>query len=209
MGGPISILLSNPLVGVVVILSIILAISIHEYAHAKMADFLGDPTPGLEGRLTIDPRAHLDIFGSIMILLVGFGWGKPVRFDQYNLKNPRKDAMKIAFVGPLSNIMMALLASIILKLIQAFSSFDLEFVVMTLQYFIQLNIGLAIFNLLPVEPLDGFKVVAGLLPENQAQKWQTLAPYGMIFLVLLVFIPPAPGLQLVTGISRWIMQFLL
>ncbi len=209
MGGPISILISNPIVGLIVIVSIMFAISIHEYAHAKMADFLGDPTPGLEGRLTIDPRAHLDLFGSIMILIVGFGWGKPVRFDPYNLENPRKDSMKIAFAGPLSNIMMALVASIILKLLQTFVNFDLQFVEMTLKYFINLNIGLALFNLLPVEPLDGFKVVAGLIPEEQAEKWQTLAPYGMIFLIFLVFIPPAPGLQLVSGISQWIMQFLL
>lgn len=209
MNGPFFLLLSNPIFGLFYILSLVVAITVHEFAHAKMADSLGDPTPRIEGRLTLDPRAHLDVFGSIMILFVGFGWGRPVRFDPYNLTNPRTDAMKIAFAGPISNIMMALGAAIVVKVVAILTPGLSSLTEAMLGLFIQLNVYLAVFNMLPVEPLDGFKVVAGLLPHDQAEKWQTLAPYGMIFLLLLVFLPPAPGIQLVSTVSRWILQFLL
>jgi len=209
MGGLFFRLFDSPLLALIDIAAIVIAITIHEFAHAKVADSLGDPTPSLEGRVTLDPRAPLDKWGSLMILLVGFGWGKPVRFDAYNLENPRIDTMKIALAGPVSNVALALFVSIVFKMLLIVSPVLNPLIVEAFVGLITLNIYLAIFNLLPIEPLDGFKVVGGLLPPEQAEKWQTLAPYGMIFLLLLVFLPPAPGIQLVTGVSAWIINLLL
>lgn len=208
MGGIFFDLFQSPIVVLVYLACIVIALSVHEFAHAKMADMLGDPTPRLRGRLTLDPRAHLDIWGSIMFLFAGFGWGKPVPFDLYNLKDPRKDAMKIAFAGPLSNIILALCASILFKI-----SFlilpDLPGIFQAIaELFIRLNVTLAVFNLLPIEPLDGFKVVGGLLPADQAAKWYTLAPYGMIFLFLLI-IPMGPGPSIVGSYLQTVGGFLL
>src|SRR3972149_11313525 len=104
---------------VVFLVSLIISITIHEFAHGFAADKLGDPTPRIQGRLTLNPKAHLDPFGTIMILLVGFGWGKPVQFDPYNLKDPRRDAALISLAGPASNIILAILLSIILRLLSA------------------------------------------------------------------------------------------
>ena len=111
---------SGPLVFLIVFISLILVVSIHEFAHAFVADRLGDSTPKLQGRLTLNPLAHLDLFGTILLLLVGFGWGKPVMFDPYNLKNPRRDAALISLAGPTSNLLFAILAAIIYRIVLAF-----------------------------------------------------------------------------------------
>lgn len=204
-------LFTSPLSALIYIAFLVIAITVHEFAHAKMADALGDPTPGLQGRLTLNPRAHLDLWGSLFILLTGFGWGRPVQFDPYNLRDPRKDAMKIAIAGPLSNILMALAISIFVKIAGILAP-DLIFIEQLGAFFISLNVGLAIFNLIPVEPLDGFKVVGGLLPEEQAQKWYSLSRYGMLFL-LLVIIPlgrgPTIAETFVSTIGGFILRFLI
>jgi Zn-dependent protease len=166
MHGLIFELFNSPILVVLYVVFIVIALSVHEFSHAKAADMLGDPTPRLQGRLTLDPRAHLDLWGSIIFLVAGFGWGKPVQFDPYNLKNPRQDAMKIALAGPLSNIIMALCVSIIFKLLYFIvPSFpDIFFAIAKI--FISLNVTLAVFNLIPIEPLDGFKIVGGLFSEE-------------------------------------------
>jgi len=166
----------------------VIVITVHEFFHAFAADRLGDPTPSLKGRLSLNPLVHLDPIGTILIFLAGFGWGKPVPFDPYNLKHPKKDSAVISFAGPLSNIIMAVLASIILRLILSLPALNTSFFFPeVLNAFIRLNILLAIFNLIPVHPLDGFKVVAGLLPHKYYDDWLTLERYGIIFLVLLIF----------------------
>jgi Zn-dependent protease len=209
MSGILSQFATNPILTLIDISVIVAVITVHEFAHAKTADSLGDPTPRLEGRVTLDPRAHLDFWGSLMIVLVGFGWGRAVRFDPFNLKDVRKDTLKIALAGPVSNIIMALCASLIYKLL-LFQVPDINLYISEFfKIFIVMNVYLAVFNMLPIEPLDGFKVVWGLLPEDQAQKWQTLAPYGFILLIFLVFFPPAPGIQIVTAVSRTILGLLL
>jgi len=180
-------LFSNPLLFVMMALSLVIAISIHEFAHAKMADFLGDPTPRIQGRVTLNPRAHLDLYGTLFLLLVGFGWGKPVQFDPFNLTNPRKDAALISIVGPLSNFSMALIGSILLR---SFIFFNIPLLI-TIGYIflvplISMNVLLGTFNLLPIHPLDGFKIVGGILRENQAREWYQLERYGMIFLIALI-----------------------
>lgn len=165
--------------------SLILAIGLHEFAHAFTADRFGDPTPRLQGRVTLNPIKHLDPLGTLMIVLVGFGWGKPVQFDPFNLQNPRKEAAIISIAGPLTNLGLALIASAIFYGAVAIGV-DSSILYIFLSIFIQLNIVLCFFNLIPVHPLDGFKIVGGILPEKQAYEWYGLERYGMIFLILLI-----------------------
>ncbi|MFH1601552.1 MAG: site-2 protease family protein [Candidatus Shapirobacteria bacterium] len=165
--------------------ALLIALSIHEYAHAKMADRLGDPTPRLSGRLTLNPFAHLDPLGTLALLLFHFGWGKPVPIDPYNLKNPRKDEALIALSGPASNIIMVLFLALISRLF-SFMPYELYLFIVTLAI---MNLGLGIFNLLPIGPLDGSKIFLGLLPADLADEWrQVLNQYGLIILILF-FLP--------------------
>lgn len=183
----ISYLLSNPLLFLVYAIALLIAITVHEFSHAYFADRLGDPTPGLQGRLSFNPLVHLDFTGLIFLLLFGFGWGKPVMFDPFNLKNPRRDAAIISFAGPLSNFVLALLLSIVLKLFLFFKlSFLTTIGLVIIPPIISLNVILGVFNLLPVHPLDGFKIVGGILPEEKAKEWYGLERYGLIFLLLLI-----------------------
>ena len=170
------------------IIALLVAITIHEFSHAWAADYLGDPTARLKGRISLNPLVHLDLFGTMFLLFFGFGWGKPVPFDPYNLKNPRKDAALISAAGPASNFILAILCSIVIKLLVFFNLSALytigSFILIPL---ITLNILLGVFNLLPISPLDGFKIVGGILSKEQAQSWYQLERFGMIFLLLLIF----------------------
>ncbi|MFS8158815.1 MAG: site-2 protease family protein [Candidatus Roizmanbacteria bacterium] len=182
----------NPLGIVIFLVMLVITVTVHEWAHAKAADELGDPTAEMEGRLTLDPRAHLDPLGSLMFLIAGFGWGKPVPFDPYNLRNPHRDSALIAFAGPFSNAVMASVAAVILFFAKKYTgSTPALFAQALLPLFISLNIRLGIFNLLPFAPLDGFKVVGGLLPKEQSREWYSLERYGIYF--LLFFILPFTG----------------
>ena len=183
----ISTLFSDPASFVIWIAALVIAITVHEFAHAWTAVRLGDPTPKLQGRLTLNPLAHLDPLGTIMLLLVRFGWGRPVQFDPYNLQNPRRDSAIISIAGPLSNFALAILFSILLRLaVQPFSPFF--FAASFLTPFIFLNVLLGLFNLIPIHPLDGGKILVGLLPAKEAAELDVfLQRYGVILLVLLVF----------------------
>lgn len=180
------------------ILAFAVAITIHETAHAWMADRLGDPTPRMMGRLSLNPLVHYDPVGTTLLLVlvtmramgipvIPFGWAKPVRFDPYNLKNPRRDAALISFAGPFSNLSLALVLSVIVRLVSIpFSPFSLLSGILI--PFIILNVVLAIFNLIPVHPLDGGKILVGLLPAKDAYEADRfLNKYGLIILFLLIF----------------------
>lgn len=170
------------------LIALLVAIAIHEFSHAYVADRLGDPTPRLAGRLKINPLVHLDPLGLFLILFFGFGWGKPVPFDPFNLKNPRRDSAYISLAGPLSNFILAFLLSLILKLLNFFYyPFFLNIGNFFLIPMINFNLILGIFNLLPIHPLDGFKIVGGFLPQNKAQEWYALERLGLVFLFLLIF----------------------
>ncbi len=181
-------LINNPLIFFIYLGSILIVIAIHEYAHAWMANYLGDPTAQIKGRLTLDPRAHIDPLGLFFLLFFGFGWGKPVPFDPFNLKNPKKDSGLIALAGPLSNFIFATLLSILLRL---FNFFNIK-ILLTIGFLffvplISINLVLGIFNLVPIAPLDGFKIVGALIPEEKSEEWYSLEKYGIIFLLLLFF----------------------
>jgi Zn-dependent protease len=190
---PLSRIIKKPMIFFIFLLNVvylIMAVSIHEFAHAFSADRLGDPTARAAGRLTLNPFAHIDPLGTIvlplsLLLLSGgsfaYGWGKPTPFDPYNLKNPRRDSGLISIAGPLSNLLLAVLVSIAIRLLPyAFSIF--------LTPLILINIALAIFNLVPIGPLDGQKIVFALLPRDLAYEFQTIMNrYGVLLLIFMIF----------------------
>lgn len=189
-------LFSNPISFVFYLISLFAALSVHEAAHAWMADRLGDPTARLQGRITLNPLKHIDLYGLIFLVFFGFGWGRPVEYDPFNLKNPRKDGAIISFAGPASNILFALILSIILRLFNLFQLSGLFIIGSYIAYpLIIMNVSLGLFNLIPIHPLDGFSIVGGILPREKAEEWLQLRRYGMIFLILLI-IPVGSGSML-------------
>tara|TARA_B100001250_G_scaffold175750_1_gene151136 strand:- start:4182 stop:4808 length:627 start_codon:yes stop_codon:yes gene_type:complete len=176
-----------PQILVLLIPSLIFALSFHEFSHAWMAKKCGDNTAASLGRLSLNPMAHLDLIGSIMILFVGFGWAKPVPVNSFSLNNPRKDMMKIAAAGPLSNLLLALIASLIFR-ISSIIGLNLDYL---LFYFIQINISLAVFNMIPISPLDGSQIFTGYLSKRNpdlAVKIQTYGPQVLLGLILFGYI---------------------
>ncbi len=186
----ISILSQSPLLFVIYLVALLMAIAVHEFSHAFVADKLGDPTPRLQGRVTLNPKAHIDLMGILFLFMFGFGWGRPVQFDPFNLISPRRDAALISVAGPISNLLIAVILSIVLR------ATSMSFLII----FIQLNVMLAVFNLLPIHPLDGFKIVGGLLPEDKAREWYQLERYGLLFLILLI-LPIGKGSMISSIIS--------
>lgn len=189
----IDLFFASPLLFLIIFPGLLLAITIHEFAHAWMADRLGDPTPRSQGRLTLDPRAHLDPLGTLAILLTRFGWGKPVEFDPYNLREPLRDSALIALAGPASNIIMAIILSLVLR----FVSLPWEWLAVGLLQVLIINVVLAIFNLVPVYPLDGSKIILALLPPQAALEYESfMHRYGMWLLIFIIF--PWNGASLVS-----------
>ncbi len=173
--------------------AILWAITIHEFAHGIVAYKLGDPTPKLQGRLTLNPLAHLDLLGFIALLLVKFGWAKPVVVNPRNFKklNPRWGEVLVAVAGPLANFLSALVSAVILKYFP-FSILPPEvgeplFLMLKSSLFI--NAAFGVFNLLPIPPLDGSKILEALLPYNLYLKYKQIEPYGPIILIILVISP--------------------
>jgi Zn-dependent protease len=160
--------------------SILIAITIHEFMHAWVAYYLGDNTPKNEGRVTLNPLAHLDPFGTIMLFLVGFGWGKPVMMNPNNFKNPRLGSALTGVAGPLSNFALALLLSFVYKVSLGVNPYLSLFLVTLIFY----NIVLMVFNLLPIPPLDGSHILAIWFPQVEDPKNSL---YGMAILVAFIF----------------------
>ena len=184
----LDLLFSQPILFFIWAFSLIIAVTVHEFAHAWTADYLGDPTARLAGRLSLNPLAHLDPIGSLMLLIAHIGWGKPVPVDPYNLDNPKRDQMLISLAGPGSNLILATLLALIGRIL--LPQFLFVFVPL-----IKLNVGLAVFNLLPIPPLDGSKILFGLLPYDLAQNYDNLTR-EMGILLLLVFLIPFGGSSL-------------
>ena len=168
------------------IIALIIAISVHEFSHALSAYRLGDNTAKNQGRLTLNPKAHLDPMGTIMIVFAGFGWGRPTPVSPWNLRIGEKAGMAVVSVaGPISNLIVALVTGIIYQFYMNSGSDSIQ-VARILLTVIQLNLVLAIFNLLPIAPLDGFKIVLGLLPRDAALSFAKTERYGMMILVLVI-----------------------
>lgn len=196
-------LLSNPILFLIWAIGLVMAISIHEFAHAKAADTLGDPTPRSQGRLTLNPLSHLDPLGTLALLFLGFGWGKPVMFDPYNLRNPLKDSALIALAGPVSNILLAIVLSLILKFVPGIDLLTSVFPII-----IFMNIMLAIFNLVPIFPLDGEKILGGLLPKELYYEYSSIMrQYGTIILILML-LPIAGGTSPISALISPAISFI-
>jgi|SRR3989344_4612748 len=188
---------------------------LHEVAHGYVADRLGDPTARLSGRLTLDPRRHIDPFMSIILPLIlvfsglpAIGAAKPVPVDPFNLKEGRKDIALVSLSGPLTNIVIAVIASFLIKFLLLIStgSVVVLFIMTFLTLVVQLNLLLAIFNLIPIPPLDGSKIFALLLPEEHANAYLSLGSIGMFLIFFLLFFPLG-GFSLGDLIFRTLLPF--
>lgn len=173
--------------------AIILALSLHEFAHARVAYAFGDPTAKDAGRLTLNPMKHLDVLGTAMLILCQFGWAKPVPVNAYYFQGNRyRKMMYVAAAGPISNILQALLMagllSILFQLVIHTQNTFTGWLFSFLSFMIYINLVLAVFNLLPIPPLDGSKILAGLLPERHTHILFTLERYGMLILLAGMFL---------------------
>jgi Zn-dependent protease len=198
-------LLSRPITIDVVIglialaIALILGITVHEFSHAAAATWLGDPLPRRQGRLTLAPLAHLDVMGSLMFVVGGFGWGKPVQYNPFALRaGPRSGPAIVAAAGPISNVILAILLAIPTRLIgfvllsglvgsaqPSPAGLELLSMLRTIVFYI---LVLGFFNLIPVFPLDGFTILLGLLPPQMADQFEQTRQYGILLLFALVFL---------------------
>ena len=163
---------------------LLFAITIHEYAHGRAALWLGDPTAKRMGRLSLNPLPHIDPFGAICLFLFNFGWAKPVPVDPRYFKDPKKGIIIMSLSGPFANLITAFLAGMLIRYV----FLPWEVYQMALVYLLFMNLGLGLFNLLPLPPLDGSHVLENLLPPHAAQKYREFGRYGPIFLILIVML---------------------
>jgi Zn-dependent protease len=194
--------LSNPVEFLLLIPPLLFALTVHEWSHGYTAMRLGDPTARLLGRLTLNPIAHLDPLGSILFLLPPhIGWAKPVPVDVRYLSHPRRDMMWIALAGPVSNILLATLFGTILRIIAAaqldWSGPAAAAVVKMIGWSVVLNLSLAIFNMIPIFPLDGSRVLTGLLPAAQAERYRSFDAYGPMVLLGIILIGSISGVSVI------------
>ena len=186
---PITILLTIP--------GVLIGLSFHEFAHAIVSDRLGDPTPRNQGRLTLSPLPHIDIIGFILIAIVGFGWAKPVQINTRYYRNPRRDEILVSIAGPLMNLAVAFIFTVFIKISLVISLDSMvsgnlyQAIINILFYTIHINIMLFVFNLIPIPPLDGFHVLANIIPARNYKIVYTLERYGFIILILIVVTPAA------------------
>lgn len=201
-------------------LCLLFSLSMHEAAHALTADWCGDPSPRLMGRVTLNPLAHIDPIGTVLLPLfmtfyhVGYllGWAKPVPFNPVNLRNMRRDPVLIAVAGPLSNLLIAAVAAIALRLVVMFMGVDVLFggspVTFILHYLIELNLLLMLFNILPVPPLDGHYVLHYFLPPGGQRVLDSIGPFGILIALVLINRTPVLSGPLVV-LQSAVDQFLL
>ena len=177
----IQILFENPVLFLIIAVAIIFALVIHEFFHAWMAYYLGDNTAKDQGRLTINPLVHLDPFGTILLFIVGIGWGKPVPFNPYNLRNQKWGPVLVALAGPASNFGLAVTVGLILR----FAEISNPYFAFFLSFFVWINLILGVFNLMPVPPLDGSHIFFTLFPSLENIKASIQGSF--LFLIVVIF----------------------
>ncbi len=193
---------------------LVIAMVIHEYSHARVAYALGDYTPRMQGRLTLNPAAHVDPIGLLMLFVAHFGWAKPVQINPMNFSNPRRDDILVSLAGPASNLIVAFVALIILVLMAKFDFPLSEGLLVVFNLIIIYNINFAIFNMLPIPPLDGSHILRNLLPYELARAYEGLERYSFIFLILIIATPIlhyvfVPLQRFIFGIFQSIVNILL
>jgi Zn-dependent protease len=193
---------------IISIVVLVCSIALHEFGHAYSADYLGDPGPRREGRITLWPDKHFDPLGFTMLIItsiVGFGlaWGKPVMVNPRYFKHPNRDMMIVTACGPLMNLLLALLFGIPLRFMLSQAQFAPDSLVLEFfHYFVYINLSLMFFNLIPVPPLDGSKILYGLLPIDLASRYERfMGQYGMLFLMILFF-TGAAGYLIVPAVAH-------
>jgi Zn-dependent protease len=183
----INLLFENPIMFLALAAALVIAISVHEFSHASMATYLGDPTAKLQGRLTLNPLTHLDPWGTLLLLFAGFGWGKPVPFNPYNLRTQKYGPALVSMAGPFSNLVMVLFFSLVLKYIYPLFGLGLDSALFQFLYWlILINAILMTFNLIPIPPLDGSKLLFALLPPSAENIKIFLERYGFLILIGLI-----------------------
>ena len=195
-------LLNQPIDFIFLLIALLVAITFHEFAHAATAVFLGDITPKLQGRLTLNPIKHLDFLGTIFLLIAGFGWGKPVPFIPHFIKHGRWGIALIGFSGPLTNIFISFIFILTLKFGVVPPVFAELFLVIIL-----INIILAIFNLLPIPPLDGSKILQAFVPESKLKWIKILERQGPMILLFILILDRFLGIPILSSIINPILKF--
>ena len=185
--------------------ALIIAAAGHEFAHAKVADLLGDPTPRSMGRLTLNPVAHLDLVGSIAFLIGGFGWAKPVMVDTSNFRDPRTDYTLVSIAGPASNVLMAFLGYLALRFLGNYDLLTNDALELVLTLIVVYNINFAILNMMPIPPLDGSRIITSLLPRDLQFTLERLSFVSLIVLILLLNTPIAD--KIFIPLQQTILQF--
>jgi Zn-dependent protease len=173
------------------VVALLVGLTFHEFSHALTADQLGDMRPRAMGRLTLNPIAHIDPIGAVMLVIAGFGWAKPVMVNPAALRGGRRSMALVAFAGPIANLVVAIAFAVAFR-VMTLAHVESGFVLSLVALIVQLNILLAIFNLIPIPPLDGYNVALAYLPARQALTIQRYAPYGILVLLLLIFLPGSP-----------------
>ena len=175
---------------IVSIIILIMSVVVHELSHGYTAELLGDPTPRLQGRLTLNPLKHLEVFGSLIVPFITslagftFGWAKPIQWNPYNVKNRRWGELLISIAGPVSNILIAVIFGLIMRSFGADLSTSF---IQIASYVVAINIVLAVFNLIPIPPLDGSKILFSLLPSSMIGVRETLERYSIFFFLIVIF----------------------
>lgn len=181
-------------------IGLLIALTIHEFSHAWTADRLGDPTPRAMGRLTLNPLAHLDPLGTLMMFIAHFGWGKPVPIDPYNFKNQRRDEILVSLAGPASNLILGSLIGLIYLTTGYTNGFLYSIAI--------INFSLCIFNLIPIPPLDGSKVFLNLMSVERSVEWeQAFDRYGFFIVAACLFLPVG-GSNIISLITSPVVSFL-
>jgi Zn-dependent protease len=196
------------------IITLVIAFSFHEFAHAWTANAFGDDTPRMNGRLTLNPFRHLDIMGTLLLIVAGFGWAKPVPINPSALRRRSSSAvMWVSIAGPFANFVLALIAAIPIRLGWVPFAYDSSAFMPTLWYFlaefILINLTLMLFNLIPLSPLDGEKVLEFFLPPKMAETYEKIRPYGPVILLAVVFLLPLVGVDLIGAVLYPAQRFLL
>lgn len=196
--------------------ALLLAVTIHELSHALVAERLGDPTARQQGRITLNPLPHIDPLGAIAFVLAGFGWAKPVPVNAYNLRNPRRDMALVAVAGPISNFLVAFIGLVAFRLVARHveAPFIADPVLGVLRYVYLFNLGLGIFNLIPLPPLDGGHFLPYFFPRGSWAAMRQLEQYGPFILILLVMTGATryimgPALALINGFCVWLVRMII
>ncbi len=199
---PIQWLFDEPLLFIVWVASVLVAITIHEFSHAAVAVYFGDNTPKLMGRLSLNPLDHLDPLGFLMLMFLGFGWAKPVPINPYNLRNSRVGSALVAAAGPLSNLLAIIIFSLLIRLLASFFAAD-NLLIYFLFYLVLINFILFVFNLIPLPPLDGSKILFSLIPNRYNEFKYKLSVNGPWILLMIILFDSLSKLNLFGRLFGW------